>query len=411
MLTSKPVDPSLSHSYAVKTPNGMDIGYDDGSGASGDYSYDDISFAGLTLKKALLSVGTKGSISTSIMGIGPDIDFSGYPPALGPTTLDALVSNNFTDSKMFSVWLEDDAVRGSVLFGGIDESKFDTETGLVTVDMIPDPEGPQYPYSSYMAAVTGMSTTIADQVLTYSMPSQAPNATISASTYLPMCIDTGTGTIMVPNHIFDEINYHIGTSQNLPIPGGNALLCSQAENKTLKESTFSWTIGDPKNRSTSITYNMSFADLVIPALHPLTRKAYTMQNPDGDGEVDLCTFGLQPVGDDGGDSIMGAAGIKRMFVVFDQDRKQLSFGRPVSKASGNSGTPVDVPMPSNPTVPQTNSPITTAGPTASFAPSSTPKPSIQPGSPSNATRFGHGPMFALTVGMFVTFVCTLTFGA
>ena len=389
----------------------MNISYGDGTGATGDYSTDDVSFGGATLRNADMSVGTKGGITTSIMGIGPDSDISTFPAVQAQTTLDALIANNLTDSKLFSVWFDDDAATGSVLFGGIDETKFDTKTGLVTLDMISDPENPEVPFSSYVAAVTGISTSIAGQVLTYSLPSQKPSSRPPADTYLPMVMDTGSAAIIIPNDIFNEINYHIGADPNLPIPGGPGFLCSQAQNKTMQESTLSWTLGDPKNGSASITYSASFADLVVPVSHPLTRKPYTMPNPNGEGQVDLCTFGLEAIGPEGGDAIIGAQGIKQMYIVYDQDHKQLSFGKPIFNVTGTSA---DVPVPANSTIPQINRNVTSTPsvsvPRFTPPPRPTPAPLVQPGNPSGAPGGQNGKMLALVASVFATFVCTFAFG-
>ncbi|KAL9097407.1 MAG: hypothetical protein Q9165_000302 [Trypethelium subeluteriae] len=401
-------DPSLSRSYSVKYPNALRAVYGDGQNATGDYSTDDVSLAGATLKNTLISVGSRGTLANSIMGLGPDIGVTRYLRSRhAPTTLDALVSNNITKSKLFSVWFNGNDESGSILFGGIDESKFDTKTGLVTLDMIQDAQAPQVPYFSYTVPVSGMSTSIAGRSVTYALPSPTLNSSTPTVNGLPMLMDTGSSAIILPLDIFNAINSQVGAVYAF---GGYGFYCSQAwNNKTLQDSTFSWTLGDLTNGTQSITYSVNFVDLIIPIYNPATGKPRMVPNPQGDGELSLCTFLISPISPGGKDAIMGDAGLRQMYVVYDQDNRQLSFGKPVFNGTG---IPRDIPVPSQSSIPQINPNITSApytlpNPSPSASP---PRSTVTPGNSSEAADRGNGPMFALMVSMFVTFVCAFSLG-
>ncbi|KAF2235809.1 acid protease [Viridothelium virens] len=401
-------DPSLSRSYSVKYPNALRALYGDGQNATGDYSIDDVSLAGATLKNALISVGSRGTLANSIMGIGPDIGVTKYLRSRrAPTTLDALVSNNITKSKLFSVWFNGNDESGSILFGGIDESKFDTKMGLVTLDMVQDAQAPQVPYFSYTVPVSGMSSSIAGRNVTYALPSSTLNSSTPTVHGLPMLMDTGSSAITLPPDIFNAINSQVGAVYAF---GGYGFYCSQAwHNKTLQESTFSWTLGDSRNGTQSITYSVNFVDLIVPLYNPTTGKPRMVPNPQGDGELSLCTFLMSPILPGGVDAIMGDAGLRRMYVVYDQDNHQLSFGKPIL---GGAGISRDIPVPSNSSIPQikpniTSVPYTLPNPSPSASP---PRSTVIPGNSSEAADQGNGPMFALMISMFVTFVCAFALG-
>ncbi|KAI9659566.1 MAG: hypothetical protein M1821_001825 [Bathelium mastoideum] len=333
-------DRSLSHSYWAGFHIPMHDSYGDGQRAVGHYAYDDISIAGATLKKASLGIATEGNLSLSILGIGPDPRL--FTKILRKTTLSALVSSNYIDSSVFSVWVDNDAASGSVLIGGVDESKFDTKTGLVTLDMVPDLEHPLLPYDSYTVACTSLSASIGGETLTYSWPRQSPNTASSTTPFLPMLVDTGTNFIILPPKIFAAIFMQLNNTVPPDLHFGSKVPCSLAQEKTVQESTFSWTFRDSKDETKTVTYNISFADLIAPARHPLTRRSYMMPSSvDGD-EVDMCWLKIAS-SDGSGLSVMGTPGIQRMYVVFDQEHKQLSFGKPIFTATR---APTDAAVPS-----------------------------------------------------------------
>jgi hypothetical protein len=106
----------------------------DGSGAKGDYIEDEFaigstsSYASAGQARILLQMGlaTDTTINTGIMGIGYDNN-----EAVTNTTkqyqnfMDEMVSNDLTNTKLYSLWLNDlDSSTGSILFGGIDTEKY-----------------------------------------------------------------------------------------------------------------------------------------------------------------------------------------------------------------------------------------------------------------------------------------------
>ncbi|KAI9657453.1 MAG: hypothetical protein M1821_003135 [Bathelium mastoideum] len=320
-------DYTKSQSFKMMTTPVFNVSYVDGSGEIGSYGTDDISFAGITLKNATFGVGSKSTMGTGIMGIGPDADIysRSHINQTIPSTLDALVDAGIIDSKLFSVWLNDiSSDSGSILFGGVDESKFDATTGLVTLDMIRDPLTQVYDF--YLVSMTNLSTNINGKTTAVPLPSSNNSFTpdLIGSPYIPAVADTGCSPILLPPSLFSAINANIGATRSPDLPEqAYGLPCSQAQNETLKDSVISWTLGDPKNGSISITYNVTIADLVIPVYKPGTNEQVG----------DTCAFGLQPtleldfVG-------MGDPFLRKMYVVFDQDNKQLSFGYPIFNATG-----------------------------------------------------------------------------
>ena len=367
-LTAVLVDPTTSHTYKALTQQYSQT-YLDGSQAIGTYATDDLSFAGISLHNVTFGSADHSSQPTGTIGLGPDADLTSRNSHAKniPSTLDTLVSSGVIDSKVFSVWLNDfSAQAGSILFGGIDESKFNTEAGLVTLDMLVDPTTGIYDF--YLVSMTNLSTTINGK--TAQVPLTSNNSSSSSSMEmpnLPVVADTGASPVVLPPSIFDAINSRIGAVSPPAFGGEYVLPCSQAQNETFQNSVVSWTLGDPKNSSISISYNVSLADLVVPVYVPGTKEPI----PGG-----FCGFGLQP------NAQLAAAGIggmgdpllRQMFIVYDQDNKQVSFGHPNFNATGSKAVNVGA----NSTIPDVvaSEPSSDASPSTS-ASGSTPAVSSQ----------------------------------
>ncbi|KAI9700165.1 MAG: hypothetical protein M1820_006947 [Bogoriella megaspora] len=346
--TGRTFDPSRSSSYHVTQRNNFSISYVHGTIGKGSYATDDVKFGGATLKSTILSVSTNGTMESGIMGIGPDINFTNNQTS--GTTLSRLVSSGAVSSQIFSIWLDSlDAPSGSFLFGGIDESKFNTQKGLTTLDMLPSNEGSQA-FTSYLVPLLNISLNINNQLLEFplssvsSLPKQ--NST-SKAPYIPIIADTGSPAVTLPADLFTAINAHLGAIIPPGFPGKYGLPCSAAQNSTFQSSNITWTLGDPANTTVSTTYSLRLSDLIVPIFHPGTNKTYTIPSPssssassstssssstekrenDDEDEIEICAFGLQPTTQKG-THLMGDPFLRAMYVVFDPERKQLSFGEP-----------------------------------------------------------------------------------
>ncbi|KAF2236257.1 acid protease [Viridothelium virens] len=329
-------DPSKSSSYKVTAPGQFNTMFQNGEATTGDIATDDVSFGGVTLQNATVAVGlaANGTTHTGLIGIGYDRDAN----AGSSTILNGMVKAGIIKSEIFSVWLDDMAAdSGSILFGGIDESKFDTNAGLVTLDILTNPLDNRF--DKYLVSMTNISATIGGQVISPPL-SSAQNANSSGSLpYLPVVADTGAPAMIVPPQVFTAINQYVGAMQPPGFDQHYGLFCSEKQNQTLQNSIISWTLGDPKNTSISITYNVTLSDLVVPIFIPGTRQPYSMPGPEGK-PAELCAFGLQPPTPGSQFYLMGDPFLRAMFVVFDQNKNQLSFGKPVFNSTRS--TPVTI---------------------------------------------------------------------
>ena len=322
-LTITTVDPTKSRSYKALDQLPFNQTYIDGAGAQGIYATDDLSFAGITLRNATFGIAETPGYNTGFMGIGPDPDLYARKPLKKniSSTLDSLVAAEVTKSRLLSLYLDEiSSSSGSIVFGGVDESKFDTSAGLVTLDILADPGTGAYDF--YLIQMTNLSITSAGQ-------SRALPISFSPSIpWMPTLVDSGASTVLVPPQIFSAINSYANAISPPSFDGAYGFPCSASQNETLKNTFLSWTPGDPLNPSVSITYNISLAELVVPFYVIGTTTPQTL-NMDGE-DTEVCLFGVQPSYSElDGLSVIGDPFLRRMYVVFDQDSREISFGYPV----------------------------------------------------------------------------------
>ena len=329
MLTVLPVDPTRSSSYKLTYPDLFVISYVNNENLIGDFATDNVSVGGANLKNMTLGVSNNSTLPFNIMGLSPT-------PVVSNASIDAiqdylftplhsLVSSGAIQSRIFSVWLNDlSSATGSILFGGVDESRFDQTVGLTQLDMLKDEQSNSY--ERYQVPMTQMSLHMAGQSKSLTLPS---SNTPGEAAWLPVTIDTGSPVLQLPQDLFNAINAQVGAITNSKFPGQYGLPCATARSLAFASSYISWTLGDPKNESISITYNLALSDLVI----PIYINGAPVAEPVNGTHVELCAFGIQPKTSDEGTNLMGDPFIRAMYVVFDPDNGKMAFGKPLFNAT------------------------------------------------------------------------------
>jgi len=124
-------DPSKSSTYDIISQNGFNITYaGPGDSDAGNWAQETITVGGgPVIKNQIIGVSLNGYDSHGVMGIGYDTNEAYDPDATGdvyPSTMDQMVSQGIIQRKAFSLYLNDfQASTGSVIFGGIDTTKYE----------------------------------------------------------------------------------------------------------------------------------------------------------------------------------------------------------------------------------------------------------------------------------------------
>jgi hypothetical protein len=174
--------PAQSSTYKSVQPNRFWIDYVDGTGASGDYFSDVFTIGGVAVHDLQMGLASHISSGIGVLGVG----FSSNMPNKRsyPNIMDRMVSQGLISLKAYSLQLEGgDSPSGSILFGGLDTSKFSGT--LQRISFRPDRYGR---YTSFMVDISGLSATVngaTSQVVTSGNAVRGVLDSGSTLTYLP----------------------------------------------------------------------------------------------------------------------------------------------------------------------------------------------------------------------------------
>ncbi|KAK3375456.1 aspartic peptidase domain-containing protein [Podospora didyma] len=266
----------------------FNISYVDGSGASGDYVSDTVSFGGQKLDRLQFGIGYSSTNGQGILGIGYTINEvqvgrAGKPAY--PNLPAKMVDDGLIQSNAYSLWLNDlDANTGNILFGGVDSEKYigDLETLPIQAE--------RGVFAEFLITLTRL---------------QLGTQNIGGDLALAVLLDTGSSLTYLPDTMVQAIYTQVGAQFDSD-QGAAYVPCSLARNKTTMDFTFS-------SPTISVDMNELVLDLVTSS-----GKRPTFQNG-----VPACLFGIAPAGS--GTNVLGDTFLRSAYVVYDLDNNQISL--------------------------------------------------------------------------------------
>lgn len=277
-------DSSKSSTFTVTEPGAFNITYADQTSDAGDYFTDVVTIGGVVLQNFTMGLATStlnGQINNTgqgLLGVGYEVNEAASVnlgvQADTPTVYQQLVTTGTINRPAFSLYLNDEeSGTGSILFGGIDSTKYTGD--LVGLPIQPGVR-PFGNYTDYLVALTAIS--INDDLGTRSLT--------DANFALPAVIDSGT------------------TSQDLPGPIADALTTGFGAINGVVPCAY-------RNSNASLTYQFGGpSGLNINV--PLTALISSVVAGTNDG-VDFCGLNI----DGGGDSlvVLGDSFMRSAYVV------------------------------------------------------------------------------------------------
>jgi len=293
-------DQSSSSTYKIVDPGAFNISYVDGTSATGDYFTDNFHIGNITVKNQQMGLATDTDIPAGIMGVGYDVNEAilAVQTTPYPSIIDTLQKQGFTNTKAYSLWLNDlDSNTGSVLFGGIDTKKYQ---GSLTGLPIQKNER-SGTYSDFTVVMSSLSFTSAS--------GKVSNINIANT---PVILDSGSTLMYLPNDAADAVAKTVGASYVRSQKTYYAN-CNIASNSAGVNVGFGGS-GGP-------TIFVDLTELLIPA-----------QTKDGSQATDskgnpICTFGIQRSDDN--DVLFGDAFLRSAYVVYDLTENQLYIAQTV----------------------------------------------------------------------------------
>jgi len=270
----------------------FNISYVDGSGASGDYASDTVSFGSTKIDRLQFGIGYNSTNAQGILGIGYPINEvqvgrAGKQPY--PNLPAQMVADGMIQSNAYSLWLNDlDANTGNILFGGIDSAKFVPPLQAVPVQ----PE--QGFFAEFLITLTGVSL---------SGTSVASNSEMA----LAVLLDTGSSLTYLPDDMVSTIYNRVG-AQFDSSNGAAYVPCSLANDAT----TFAFTFSEP-----TITVDMN--EMVLDMFLSNGRR------PKFQDGTTACLFGIAPAGQ--GTNVLGDTFLRSAYVVYDLANNEISLAQ------------------------------------------------------------------------------------
>ncbi|EPE27429.1 Acid protease [Glarea lozoyensis ATCC 20868] len=293
-------DPSTSSTFLEVGQDEFNISYVDGTGSAGDYFQDTFSIGGATIQQFEMGLATSGTIGTGIMGIGYNNSEANVDTGNGTIYANlpfALVDQGLIPTEAYSLWLNDlESSTGSVLFGGIDTTKYQGELQSITVY----PSRARRAVTSFSVAFTSLSATSSSgtDVLT---PSDFAVAAI---------LDSGTTITLLPDDVAAVVYEELGARYYSKL-GATLVPCSLAQ----KNGSINYGFGGVDGP----VIRVSVSELVLPLT--LTNG----QTPTFTNGQAACQLGIQPAGDL--PVLLGDTFLRSAYVVYDLVNNRIALGQ------------------------------------------------------------------------------------
>lgn len=341
-----PVTASKSSTYSVvKEPSTFNISYVDTSSVNGTYNKDTVALGPATLKNFIfadanqiqVSPGMSPGAQYGIMGVssnGQETSICATYQQTGRcnvnftinTIPDSLYSAGYIGSRSYSLYLDDVAAKGgSILFGGIDTTKFTGE--LTTLAVQKDISSPQSPtYGLYVGQDLRL-TSVASIV-------NGTTTQITPSNYSStITLDSGAAGLQLPPAIYNKLitSYPVFDFQDGPF-----ILCKDAN----YSASLDITLADDNGKTVKI--NVPTSNYVLPYYNGNYNSSTPVTNDSGD---EVCLFAVAPGA--ATDNLLGDPFIRSAYIYYNLDQHTISLAQASYDNSTSSVTAVSQgPVPS-----------------------------------------------------------------
>jgi len=345
-------NPKDSSTYKIADPSpAFNTSFGDGSTAVGPYGEDVVAIGDVSVDNVQFGVADTVNSTTGyaigLMGVGYSENEA--TQHVYPNIPEVLRDAGVINSRLYSVYLNDEATTGSILFGGIDKSRYTGE--LVTLDLLPDEITGEV--DQFITTVTALSATVGGT--TSSLFSGGTNGVAAYGNNdiaLPVLLDTGSSAWSVPTEYYNKLIAPAFTY----VDSNSLCPCSHADSSDSLTLTFGG----------EINITVPAREFIIPLYNSTTNDPIPY---DSAGEM-ACAFMVVPAGATGeGFQTCGDAVLRSMYVVFDLDNGQVSLAQANLNASSS---------PNVVTVSSGPSGVANAVGTASFSPAPSETYSIAP---------------------------------
>lgn len=279
------------------------IAYVDGTKISGTYFTDVMTINGVNVKNVTMAAAGTGGRGFGIMGIafraGESSNSPLRPPSFTyPNILDSLKSQGLINDLSYALWLDDlQSNTGSILFGGIDTSKYYEPLISLPIQRDADTRG----YTSMTVAWTGLTIYNSGPAYAIDYSPSTPQAAI---------LDSGTTLTYVPDDIAQRLFNAFGITTDPT--SGNLAPCRLGANNV----TLAFQFGGPGGP----VINVPLSEFLIGPLTNRRGNPATFTNGDT-----VCKFGIDSAGRS--PILFGDTFLRSAYVVYDLQNLQIAIAQ------------------------------------------------------------------------------------
>jgi len=277
----------------------FNISYVDGSGASGDYVTDTLRVAGETIRDFQFGVGYQSDSRQGILGLGYPTNEAGFVQS-GAKKYDnlpaKLASDGTIKSSAYSLWLNDlEASRGSLLFGGVDQSQYEGDLVTLPIQRVGE-GGPRSEFYITLTRIDFAGDSLADDMA------------------LAVLLDSGTSLTYLPNDMVAEV-YGAVDARYDESQGSAIVSCSLAD----ADAKMTFHFDSPAKISVPMN------ELVLDVIDSGGGSSFEQDS--------ACLFGISPSG--GSSAVLGDTFLRSAYVVFDMENNEISLAQSRFNATEN----------------------------------------------------------------------------
>lgn len=242
---------------------------------------------------------------------GPTSPFRGKPGKIYIPLWERLALMSPGGKRVFSVWLNaQNAERGSVLFGGVDEKKHTGELKRVPLNL---EGGERLEWSINVSSVSRV------RVDGYAGGKETVTRLTPANYSLDYTFDTGSPNMYVPTTLYEAITADLNVTERINEASYVPCRFRDASSGFL-DFGFRTTDSTEKEKDGGVTIRVSLGEIIYPYGFPVTWPLV----PDRNGEK-MCYFGIVP--NDGPVRLLGATFIRSAYAVFDGEANEVGLAQ------------------------------------------------------------------------------------
>ena len=207
------LDSQASSTFELTIPGAFQIAYGDNTSDTGDYFTDEVTIGESKFPAGMLTIGLATEVVDGIVtndghglvGVGYQVLASSFAAASAvnmsaPTIVQAMVENKDIARQSYSLYLNDkESGTGSVVFGGVDPTKYEGE--LVALPVIPNADNV---YDRFNVALTGIAI----------IANGTTNMVTPDDLAVPILLDSGTVSQTLPSDSFSLISTAFAADEN-----------------------------------------------------------------------------------------------------------------------------------------------------------------------------------------------------